>query len=146
MKERIETKDLSKENKQIIDRIERDKKKVFILPILCMILMFFELLLDVFMNINTFILIIITWFFSAIINIYVLYKLQRTKELFSTVLTAQYNKLNVSELYNLEEKQLESIKGVKVNWRNFISEYSMIIISIDVCVSIPFVSFIKHFM
>lgn len=146
MKERIETKDLSKENKQIIDRIERDKKKVFILPILCMILMFFELLLDVFMNINTFILIIITWFFSAIINIYVLYKLQRTKELFSTVLTAQYNKLNVSELYNLEEKQLESIKGVKVNWRNFISEYSMIIISIYVCVSIPFVSFIKHFM
>ena len=111
-----------------------------------MILMFFELLLDVFMNINTFILIIITWFFSAIINIYVLYKLQRTKELFSTVLTAQYNKLNVSELYNLEEKQLESIKGVKVNWRNFISEYSMIIISIYVCVSIPFVSFIKHFM
>ncbi|MDW4023673.1 hypothetical protein QI305_12155 [Staphylococcus saprophyticus] len=146
MKERIETKDLSKENKQIIDRIERDKKKVFILPILCMILMFFELLLDVFMNINTFILIIITWFFSAIINIYVLYKLQRTKELFSTVLTAQYNKLNVSELYNLEEKQLESIKGVKVNWRNFISEYSMIIISIYMCVSIPFVSFIKHFM
>lgn len=146
MKERIETKDLSKENKQIIDRIERDKKKVFILPILCMILMFFELLLDVFMNINTFILIIITWFFSAIINIYVLYKLQMTKELFSTVLTAQYNKLNVSELYNLEEKQLESIKGVKVNWRNFISEYSMIIISIYMCVSIPFVSFIKHFM
>lgn len=146
MKERIETKDLSNENKRIIDRIERNNKKVFILPLLCMILMFLELLLDVYMNINAFILIIITCVFSAVINIYVLYKLQITKELFSTVLTAQYNKLNVRELYNLEEEQLESIIGVKVNWRNFISEYAMIIISIYLCMLIPFASYTNHFM
>lgn len=146
MKERIETKDLSNENKRIIDRIERNKKKVFILPLLCMILMFLELLLDVYMNINAFILIIITCVFSAVINIYVLYKLQITKELFSTVLTAQYNKLNVRELYNLEEEQLESIIEVKVNWRNFTSEYAMIIISIYLCMLIPFASYTNHFM
>lgn len=146
MKERIETKDLSNENKRIIDRIERNNKKVFILPLLCMILMFLELLLDVYMNINAFILIIITCVLSAVINIYVLYKLQITKELFSTVLTAQYNKLNVRELYNLEEEQLESIIGVKVNWRNFISEYAMIIISIYLCMLIPFASYTNHFM
>lgn len=146
MKERVETKELSNENQQLIEKIEKEKKKVFILPLLCMILLFSELLLDVFMDINTFILITITWLFSAVINIYVLYKLQMTKELLSTVLTAHSNKLDVRELYNLEEEQLESIKVVKVNWRNFISEYAMIIISIYMCVTILFLSVMKHLL
>lgn len=50
MKERIETKDLSNENQHLIEKIERDKKKVFILPLLCMVLLFSELLLDVFIE------------------------------------------------------------------------------------------------
>jgi len=146
MKERIETKDLSNENQHLIEKIERDKKKVFILPLLCMVLLFSELLLDVFMNINTFILIIITWIFSAVINIYVLYKMQLTKALFSTILTAHHNKLSINELYNIDEKSHKSFRVIKLSWRNFILEYAMIIISIYMCIAVPFLSYMKHYM
>ncbi|HDC9782864.1 TPA: hypothetical protein O9R57_002627 [Staphylococcus aureus] len=146
IKQIMNTDELNNENQQLIKKIEKAKAKTFILPFLCMILMFLELLLDIFMNINTFTLIVITFIFFIVINVYVLYKLQTTKKLLNTVLTAHHNKLDINELYNIDEERLKSIRIIAVSWRSFLTEYVMIAISIYMCVSIPFVSYINNFM
>lgn len=146
IKQIMNTDELNNENQQFIKKVEKAKAKTFILPFLCMILMFLELLLDLFMNINTFTLIVITFIFSIVINVYVLYKLQTTKKLLNTVLTAHHNKLSINALYNIDEERLKSIRIITVSWRSFLTEYVMIAISIYMCVSIPFVSYINNFM
>jgi|SRR5699024_9669147 len=144
MSMKLNTKDLSKEDSNIITNIEKEKHRAFLLPILTMGLMLIEILLDLFMNINTFIIVMITFVFSLVINTYVLYKLTKAKELTSIVLTAHRNNLNVKKLFDLNEDKVKKLQWVKVSWKTYLLEYFMIVSSAYVCVSIAFISFINQ--
>lgn len=139
-------KDMSKEEKQIIRNIQKDKNKAFILMWLLLILMLLESALDFLLNINTFILLVITYCFSILIFSYVIYKLQSTQRLLSIVFTANHNKVDVQKLFKLSKKQLENIEFIKLSWRTFILEYIVIFCGSFLCTNILFISYINHFV
>ncbi|MBG1556443.1 hypothetical protein [Staphylococcus aureus] len=145
MSMKLDTKDMSKEDRNIINRINKEKFKVFLLPILIGGLLLIELFLDLFLNINTFILLISTFVFSIVINTYVLYKLNETKNLTSIVLTAHINNISIEKIQNLDNDKAEKLQWVKVSWKSYILEYITIILSCYLCVSITFISFTNHF-
>lgn len=128
--------ELSTEDIKIANRIEKEKFKAFFLPLLVMILMFLELLLDLIMKIDVSFIILITFLFSIIINSYVLYKVKQTKELMSIILTAHHNNISTEKLFDLNKEKLKNLEFVNVNWRTYLLEYSMIILSTYICVSI----------
>lgn len=145
MPQKLYLNQVTDENKGFIKSIEREKAKAFILPFLCMVLLLIELSLSVFLEVDTFIIIICTFVLSFLVNTYVLYKLSKTKILLQTVLTANHNEITVRELINTNEKKFNQLEWVKISWRSFITEYIMVGISCFVCVGIPFVSFISKF-
>lgn len=139
-------KDMSKEEKQIIRNIQKDKNKAFILMFLLLILMLLESALDYLLNINTFIPLVITYCFSILIFSYVIYKIQSTQRLLSIVFTANHNQIDVEKLFKLSKKERENIKFLKLSWRSFILEYIVIVSGSFICTNILFISYINHFV
>lgn len=86
-------KQMSKEEIYLIKLIEKDKNKALKLPLLLITLMTIELFIDIVLKTNVFILIIVTYCFSLIINTYVFYKLNLAKERLSLVFTANHNRV-----------------------------------------------------
>lgn len=138
--------DLSEENKQILLRIENEKNKDLSLLRLLEILVNIELILDLFLNINTFHLLLITVCFAFIMNAYIIFKLNSTKDKIKLVLISHYNKITVNKLLSLNKKDLKEISFVRLNWCTFLYEYlriatGFLLILIGICIS-----YIKHYM
>ncbi|MFG0934614.1 hypothetical protein ACF91D_28580 [Staphylococcus sp. 231237_7MaSpsaltlick] len=148
MVEKIDVRNASEENKQMIKKISKDKAKLFLLPLLCMVLMTLELALYVVLEADMFYLIICTFILSSIIQIYVIYKLNVAQILLSHVLTAISNNMTIKEWAHMDKEQAikKEVKVVKVSWRSFIPEYIMIFISCFVCVGAPFIAVIDKFI
>ena len=139
-------KQMSKKEIKMIRIIEQDKNKAVKLPLLLIILMIVELFVDTFLKTNVFVLIIITYCFSLIINIYVIYRLNLAKEKFSIVFTANHNSITITELLNLNKNDLKNITPIAVSWKNFLLEYLSIVINAFLCINIVFISYINNFV
>ncbi|MCD8845157.1 hypothetical protein [Staphylococcus gallinarum] len=133
---KLNKKDLSVEDIKVANRLEKDKFKAFLLPLLVMVLMLLELLLKFILNIDISSIMLITFLFSIIINSYVLYKVKQTKKLMSIILTAHHNNITTKQLFDLPREKLKKLNIVNVNWRTYSVEYFMIILSAYICTSI----------
>lgn len=128
--------ELPKEDIEIANRLEREKLKAFFLPLLVMVLMLLELALNIFLEIDITLIMSITFLFSIIINSYVLYKIKKTKELMSIILTAHHNNITTKNLFALDKEKLKNISFVNVTWRTYLLEYLILILSTYICTTI----------
>ncbi|HGZ7920793.1 TPA: hypothetical protein ACOF2E_002478 [Staphylococcus aureus] len=139
-------KQMSKEEIYLIKLIEKDKNKALKLPLLLITLMTIELFIDIVLKTNVFILIIVTYCFSLIINTYVFYKLNLAKERLSLVFTANHNNITINKLLDLNKNETKKLIPVGVSWKNFRLEYLMLVINAFLCINIVFVSYINNFV
>lgn len=134
--------DLSKDHKKLISKIEKNKNKSMNLTLFCILLLLLELGIDLFMNVNMLITIICTFVFSAIINTYVLYKLEQCKDMVSIIITADKNQMTIEELF--KKKRNKNLVFLSVNWRSFLTEYILVILSCFICLNALLISITNH--
>lgn len=145
MKRKLYADQLSDENSYYTNSVQKEKAKAFILPFLCMVLLILELSLNLFLNIDTFIVVILTFVLSAFVNVYVIHTLKKTKILLEVIFTADHNNVSVKTLKNMNESEFKKLEGVRVSWRSFKIEWFMVVMSCYVCVGISFASYAINF-
>lgn len=145
MKKILDSNQLTDENIRYTNRVQKDKAKAFALPFLCMLLLILELSLNLILNIDTFIIVILTFILSAFVNVYVIYTLQKTKILLEVIFTADHNNVSIKTLKNMNESEFRKLESVRVSWRSFKIEWLMVVMSCYVCVGVPFASYIINF-
>lgn len=139
-------KHMSKEEIKFMRTIEKEKNKAFKLPSLLIILMMIEIFIDTIIKTNVFVLIIITYCFSLIINTYVIYKLNQAKERMTIVFTANYNNITIAKLLNLNKNDFKKLTAIEVSWKNFLLEYLTVVVNAFLCIHVVFISYINHFV
>lgn len=141
----FKTDQLNDENRYYTNKIQREQAKAFILPMLCMVLLILELSLNLFLNIDTFIIVILTFVLSAFLNVYMIYNLKKTKMLLGVIFTSNNNNISVKEFFEMTEDEIRSLEVIRVSWKSFKTEWLMIIISCYVCLGVVFASYgINH--
>lgn len=145
MKKILKTEQLNDENSYYTKRVQQEKTKAFVLPFLCTTLLMLELCINLFLNIDTFIVVILTFVLSFFVNTYVIYQLHKTKILLELIFTADHNNVSVKMLNKMNESKFKKLEGVRVSWKSFITEWIMVMMSCFVCVSIAFASYVINF-
>lgn len=145
MKKILKTDQLNDENSYYTKRVQQEKTKAFVLPFLCTTLLMLELCINLFLNIDTFIVVILTFVLSFFVNTYVIYQLHKTKILLELIFTADHNNVSVKMLNKMNESKFKKLEGVRVSWKSFITEWIMVMMSCFVCVSIAFASYVINF-
>lgn len=144
----IDVSNTTKENKQIIDNINKDKFRTMVLPMLCSLLMILEFTLFVLLKIDITVIVICTFILASIVHIYVFHKLDVALVRLSIVMTAIHNNVTVKSYLNIDRAQVEEkgIQHVKVKWRSLLSEYIAVCLSCILCVTILFFSLVGKFL
>lgn len=99
MLKKMESENLSEKTKKHILYINDKVNESFFLIILSLILLLAIYLIDVFLNMRTFPLLILSFIIILMINAFHIYKLQEAQKLIGIILTAHHNKIDIEQLY-----------------------------------------------
>ncbi|EOB6984497.1 hypothetical protein ACIWKA_002796 [Staphylococcus aureus] len=143
MLKKMESENLSEKTKKHILYINDKVNESFFLIILSLILLLAIYLIDVFLNMRTFPLLILSFIIILMINAFHIYKLQEAQKLIGIILKAHHNKIDIEQLYKLDKSKLEKLTFIKLNWKNFKAYYVLSILSILIA-TLVIISRITH--
>lgn len=143
MAERMDISNADKESKKFIDFLNKEKRKLLMLPYLCVLLMVLESIVNMYTNIIP--VIIGTFVLTCIVHIYTLVKLDIYKINIGNILSAISNKMTLKEWANIEPNTVieKNLKIVRISWRSLILEYVIVYVSILICLYILFSTVIR---
>lgn len=130
MSKEIESENLSEKTKKHILYINDKVNESFFLTILSMILLLVIVIIDVFLNIRTFLLYILSFIIILMTNAFHIYYLQKAQKLIGITLTVHRYKIDIEHLYKLDKSKLENLSFIKISWKNFRTYYVLSIIYI----------------
>lgn len=143
MAERMDISNADKDSKRFVDFLNKEKRKLLMLPYLCVLLMVLESIVNVYTNIIS--VIIGTFVLTCVVHIYVLVKLDIYKINIGNILSAISNKMTLKEWASMEPNTIieKKLKIVKVSWRSLILEYVIVYVSVLICLYILFSTVIR---
>ncbi|MDU4468601.1 MAG: hypothetical protein E7J02_12090 [Staphylococcus warneri] len=130
MSKTFNSENLSEKNKKHILHINDKVNESFFLIILSMILLLAIYLIDVFLNMRTFPLLILSFIIILMAITFHIYKLQKAQKLIGIILTAHHYKIDIEQLYKLDKSKLDKLVFIKLNWKNYKGYYMLSILSV----------------